>query len=451
MGTGAMSLRLAGLFLRVASALSILTIATVSAQAGGFAIREQSAEGQGASFAGVAAGGALSSMFWNPATITQFKGNYKEIGGAGIIPYSSHSYTSGTLAAFDNAPSNSAESAFVPSGYTSWQLNDKIWLGLSSNAPFGLGVNFPHLWAGSAYGQEADIQSYNFAPTIAYKINDWISIGAGVQLQYMNASYLFFINPIPTLIGSLNGAGWGFGWTAGVTLTPLPHTQIGIGYRSAINQKLNGTLALPVYGCPQSGLCAPFSTPGSINLTLNLPDMLTVGLRQGIGDRFTLLAGFEWSNWSRIGTARVLQPNGTSALVGLQPVNLPFEYSDGYFYSLGGEYMVNPDLTVRAGIAYEKSPIVDGVRTPRLPDNDRMWYSAGLSYRPSMFDGLTVDLAYTYIEVKNTPLNLGPGTGNPWSGATTYVGSADSHINIISVGIRYQYDGWIPIPKLAKH
>ena len=263
----------------------------------------------------------------------------------------------------------------MPSSYSSWQINDKLWLGLSNNAPFGLGVNFPHTWAGSAYGQEANIETYNFTPTVAYKVNDWISVGAGVQLQYMKASYGIFLNPIPNLTGSLSGAGWGWGWTAGITLTPLPQTQIGIGYRSAIDQKLNGTLALPVAGCP--GFCAPFSTPGSINLTLNLPDMLTVGLRQGIGDRFTLLAGFEWSNWSRIGTSHVLQPNGAPALIGSRVVDLPFEYSDGYFYSLGGEYIVNPDLTVRAGIAYEKSPIVDGVRTPRLPDNDRMWYSAG--------------------------------------------------------------------------
>ena len=439
-----------GLLLRAASALCVLGIATVGAQAGGFAIREQSAAGQGASFAGVAAGGALSSMFWNPATITQLKGKQKEFSAAGIIPHASHSYTSATLAAlpgFNNAPSDSGEDALVPSSYSSWQINDRLWLGMSTNAPFGLGVNFPHAWAGSAYGQEANVESYNFAPTVAYKINDWISVGVGLQVQYLKASYGLFLSAVPTLTGSLSGAGWGWGWTAGVTLTPLPHTQIGIGYRSAINQKLNGTLALPAGGLYSS----PISTPGSINLTLNLPDMLTIGLRQGIGDRFTLLAGFEWSNWSRIGTSHVLQPNGSSALLGLKPVNLPFEYSDGYFYSLGGEYQVNPALTLRAGIAYEKSPIVDSVRTPRLPDDDRMWYSAGLSYKPPMFDGLTVDLAYTFIDVKNAPHNLGPGTGNPWSGTTTYVGSVDSHINIISVGIRYEYDGWLPFPKMAKH
>src|SRR5665647_406775 len=90
----------------------------------------------------------------------------------------------------------------------------------------------------------------------------------------------------------------------GVRVTPLPKTQIGIGYRSAIDQKVNGTLDLPA---GYAGL--PLSTPGSVNLVLNLPDVVTVGLRQGIGDRFTLLAGLEWSHWSRIRTADVHQPN----------------------------------------------------------------------------------------------------------------------------------------------
>ena len=66
--------------LRAGTALGILIIATAQANAGAFAIREQSTYGQGTSFAGVAAGGSLSSMFWNPSTMTQFKGIVSESG-----------------------------------------------------------------------------------------------------------------------------------------------------------------------------------------------------------------------------------------------------------------------------------------------------------------------------------------------------------------------------------
>lgn len=438
--------RVRSLLLATASA-GVLLVTVISAHAGGFAVREQSAYGQGSSFAGIAAGGALSSMFWNPAIITQFNGKTVEQVATAIMPKGSHSYTAATLAgipAFANAPGDSGLDAVVPAGYASWQFNEKLWLGISLNAPFGLAVNFPQRWAGSQYGQSSKVESYNFSPTIAYKLNDWISVAVGLQAQYMKVSYDAFVNAAPLFIGSINGAGWGWGWTAGVTLTPTPTTTIGIGYRSAINQDINGSLDVP------AGVA--LTTRGSVNTTLNLPDTLTFGLRQRLGERFTLLAGYEWSNWSRIGTPVVAQPSGAPATIGGTAVALPFQYSDGHFYSLGGEYILNPAWTVRAGIAFEKSPITDGVRTPRLPDNDRMWYSVGASYKPASIRGLTLDAGYSYIDVKDTPICLGTTSGcpaNPWSGTTTYVGSVNSHVHILSVGLRYQWDDAVAPVKQA--
>ena len=85
------------------------------------------------------------------------------------------------------------------------------------------------------------------------------------------------------------------------------------------------------------------------------------------------MATVEWTNWSRIGTSNVLQPNGAPAdFAGAPvPVQFQFEYKDGWLYSLGAEYQWNQQLAVRAGVAYEKSPITDTVRIPILPDNDR--------------------------------------------------------------------------------
>lgn len=422
--------------------MGVLLAATVDANAGGFALREQSAYGQGSSFAGIAAGGALSAMFWNPAIITQFNGKTVEQVVNIILPNSSHSFTTATDAAFGNA-GNSGMNALVPAGYSSWQLNDRFWVGMSVNAPFGLGVNFPQYWAGGrgASGESAKLESYNFSPTVAYKINDMISVAFGVQAQYMKVSYDALVSPALQWMANINGAGWGWGWTAGVTLTPLPKTQIGIGYRSAIDQKINGSLDATVG--------VPATTRGSVNLVLPLPDMITVGLRQGIGDRFTLLAGVEWSNWSRIGTPRLYQPNGAAATLGGGAVTFPFQYSDGWFYSLGGEYALNPAWTVRAGIAYEKSPITDNVRTARLPDNDRMWYSVGATFKPASLKGFTFDAGYSFIDVKNAPVCMGATSGcptNPWSGAAIYIGSVSSYINIVSLAVRYQWDDPAPAP-----
>jgi long-chain fatty acid transport protein len=430
--------RVKSLLLACCGAGALLT-ATVHANAGGFALREQSAFGQGSSFAGIAAGGALSSMFWNPATMTQFDGKAFEATTSLIMAHASHSYTNSTLStalggilpAYREGVDNSGETALLPATYSSFQIHPNVWLGLSVNSPFGLSVAFPQMWAGAGYGQDSAVKSFNFSPSIAYKINDMISIAAGVQAQYMTVGYKIAVPPLNS--ANVAGAGYAYGFTAGITLTPTPTTSIGIGYRSALSQKINGSLTM--------SSVVPLSTPGSVSTTLELPDMVTVGLRQRIGDRFTLLAGVEWANWSRIGTSTVATPSGGTATIGGAGIVLPFQYSDGWFYSLGGEYAIDPGLTVRAGIAFEKSPITDGVRTPRLPDNDRIWYSVGLSYKPPQFRGFTVDLGYSFIDVKDTPINIGPGTGNPWTNGTgVYVGSVSSYVNILSFGVRYQWD-----------
>lgn len=425
------------------TSLGLVLTATVAANAGGFALREQSAYGQGASFAGIAAGGALSSMYWNAATMTQFAGKNVELGLSGIMPHASHSFTRSSLAAF-GTPGDSGLDALVPNSYGAIQLNKNVWLGMAVNAPFGLGVHFPQVNAASSgSGNSAEVKTYNFNPSIAYKFNDMISVAVGFQAQYIKASYDAFLGTQPR-IGTLNGADWGFGWTAGVTITPMPRTTIGIGYRSAIDHTLSGTWDVPA-------AVAPATQPGSVNLGLKLPDMVTVGLRQGIGDRFTLLAGFEWSNWSRIGTSRLLQPSGAAVTLSGAAVTFPFEYKDGYFYSLGGEYVINPAWTVRAGIAYEKSPLTDTVRTTRIPDNDRMWYSVGATYKPAAIRGLSLDIGYSFIDVKDATVCMGPaGAGgcpsNPWSSTTiAYNGSVKSYINIISVALRYQF-GADPAP-----
>src|SRR5262249_51248796 len=104
--------------LRAGTALGTLIIATAQAHAGAFAIREQSTYGQGTSFAGVAAGGSLSSMFWNPATMTQFKGVVSENGFATIFPKVSQTPLPGSTLAgppfFFRGVENSGDMAAVP-------------------------------------------------------------------------------------------------------------------------------------------------------------------------------------------------------------------------------------------------------------------------------------------------------------------------------------------------
>ena len=108
--------------------------------------------------------------------------------------------------------------------------------------------------------------------------------------------------------------------------------------------------------------------------------------------------------------------------------------------------MWNRALTLRGGVGFEKSPITDDVRMPLLPDNDRFWLSAGGTYQWSQ--KISFDLAYSHLFVKSTPINITAASGNPWfDRLSTYVGTVDSHVDIISVGFHYRWDNPAPAPE----
>jgi len=414
----------------LASAVALIPVMAIKANAGAFGLREQSTVGQGDAFAGVAAGGALSSMFWNPATMTQTPGFGIEGNGTGILAnVDQHPLAGSTLLPFGGA-SDTGSPALLLSGYSTWQISPNLWIGLSTNSPFGLSTSFPDLWAGRNYALGSSLMTYNATPSMALRINEWLSVGLGVQVQFGRADVNLGLTPVPPTHVNLNGSGWGFGLTAGLTVTPGPNTTIGVGWRSAVDQKIDGSLN--------------FGISEAVNTTLNLPDIVSVGIRHRFDDRWTVMGTAEWTNWSRIGTTVVNQAAGGPALIGTSPVALPFQFRDGWFYSIGAEYVMDAKTTLRGGVGYEISPITDRVRIPLLPDNDRIWLSAGASYK--ILPNFIMDVGYSHIWVKDSNINVSPG--NPWfTPPIAYVGNASAGINIYSVGFRYMFNA--PSPPLA--
>ena len=229
-------------------------------------------------------------------------------------------------------------------------------------------------------------------------------------------------------LAELKGDSWGYGFTAGLTLTPFDGTELGIGYRSQIREDLNGTF---INGAGIGGAYG-------IKSKVTLPDMVTIGLRQRVNPDLTLLAGFEWTHWSRFNSFPVCFKS-PAPFAGLCPpaLALNFRYSDGWFASIGGEYKWNPDLTLRAGLAYEKSPITNAVRGTRLPDTDRVWATLGAGYQISR--KLSVDVSYAHIFAKNGSINIVPG--HPaFNGLLPYQATTRGHVDILSAALNYRWD-----------
>lgn len=393
-----------------------------AAHAGGFALREQSAYGQGASFAGVAAGGSPSSAFWNPSIITRYSGVTFEKNLSVVSPTSEIESLSATRfgtpvpAGALNDSGDIGLTGLVPSGTGIYRINDRLSVGIVTSAPFGLATDANENFSGDIFGSTAKVFTANVAPTIAYRFNDWLSLGANVQVQYIDAR-------LNSEVTDLSGDDVGFGFGLGASFTPVEGTEIGIGFRSATTHTLKGsaTQNLPL---ALTGGVPVFS--GDVEADVTLPEMISVGLRQRLGERFTLLGTFEWSNWSRLGTIAINYKDTGRVLVE------EFNWNDGYFAAIGGEYAFNEATTVRAGIGYEWSPVDDSNRAVRIPDSNRLWLSAGVSH--SFSDRLQAHAGYSFLMAEEGDISLSSA-----GIASSFTGESSGHVHIFSVGLKGQF------------
>jgi long-chain fatty acid transport protein len=401
-----------------------------TALAGGFAPKEHSALFFGMAYAGSAAGGALSSMFWNPAAVGQFDGVNSDSNYTLIMPDNEITATGGALFGAGNSRSSGdiGDTAILPASYFSYQLSDKAVLGMSVNAPFGLTTDGGFGWDGSQLARESKIVTYNFTPTLAYRVTPGVIVAAGLQVQFMDAQLRQAAGAASGPTAAVKGDDWGFGFTAGILLTPSSTTSIGLGFRSKIEQELEGTFHISGV-VPQNRISADVS----------LPEMVTLSLRQQVAPDWTLLGTVEWTNWSRvpqlvINCTAAGAPACPAANAPLVNGVLPLGWEDGWFVSAGLEHAYNAQLTVRGGVAWEKSPIQTAAgRTIRVPDADRIWASIGASYKYS--DWTTIDVSYGHLFVEDSVTAQGPG-------GALLQGTVESSADAISIGVRSKLD-WL--------
>jgi long-chain fatty acid transport protein len=420
-----------------------LAAAGSAADAGGIAVREQSASSQGASFAGSAAGYDLSSMFWNPAAAGIAGWGWTteshlaliiangELSGTATInpavgpPFGGTPVPGATSTDFDGL-------ALVPSSYAAYRFNRDLVLGLSINSPFGLTTKPDNIdWVGRSVGRTAKVFTVNAAPTLSYQIAPGLFIGAGVQLEYMKVLFKFAsapglgaISPPP---GSPNAYvdiddNLGVGFTAGVLWAPSPATHVGLGFRSSVKHDLDGKIFNPSTGS------------AAASAELELPEMVTLSIRQAVAPNVRLLGTVEWTNWSRfdripVQQALIVSPFAPGGLA------LDLHWHDGWFFSGGIEVDVSRQLTVRGGLAFEKSPIQNATeRLIQVPDSDRIWASVGLTYRLS--PNMAMDLAYSHVWFDDAPFDR-----SNLINTVRLIGEADQSADIIAASLKIRWGG----------
>jgi len=411
--------------------LASSVLATSVASAAGFALREQSAAGQGSSFAGVAAGGTISTAFWNPANTGEANGTEVEVMGS-IISAKTEVKTTGTsnfiYAGLDDTGDVSGTS-FVPAVYFATEATDSLAWGVSLTAPYGSSTEAKRGSKSQYVSLKAESNAINLSPTVSYDVNQNTSLGFGLLIQQFDVSLQRAI-PVgaktgqfskndPTL--TIEGDDLGTGFTAGIT-HQMGNSTVGLGYRSSIKHELDGSLTAAALGV-NAGVTVDIETPASY----------TLGTKHQVSDKLNLGFTLEKVDWSSVGTLPVVSKrSGSVVVLGGNPVAIPLNYKDTNYYSFGGDYQYSKDTVLRAGLGLDETVTRDNTRTTQLPDNDRYWLSLGFS--KNLKSGMRFDLGYTYVWLKDKAVvNIGPGHSS-YSGLP-YTGESDPTVHILSAGI----------------
>jgi len=430
----------------VASGAPCLTMAA------SFQILEQSPSHLGTAFAGTASNiNDASSVYFNPAAIGRLDGAAFTVAGNAIF----------TSAKFRDEGSNTGgvtgktnETGYVPNLYYVQPLAEGITFGLGINAPYGLASKYKDDWVGRYLATHSELEVINVNATFAFDINEYFSVGVGVNYQRAevtlesNVDSTFGVNPSPATDSRAKVKGDDDAFAADVSLyfEPSDTTRLGLVWRQGGKFSLDGSAnftlnaaCAPGQGYPTGAPPAPTTgtlcagalgaLQGSAKADFTLPDTITFSASQRLSENWWIHADVAWTEWSNIRAIDVINKGN-----GLVIDQLELLYDDTMRYALGFTHKdVSSPWTWRFGVAFDEAPQTNpSLTNPRIPDQDRTWFSAGFNYELSPQTSL--DFGYTYIKVDKSRLNnLDTQTGHH------VVGNFDANVNIVGVQANWKF------------
>jgi long-chain fatty acid transport protein len=427
---------------KILPVLLVLLFTASTSFAAGFRLPEAGAKAMGMGFAFTAQADDPSAIYFNPAGLTQLKGQnvmvgvtyVRENGGefTGTTPVDNNvPLTSG---GFTNQKSETQKSLnfFIPNAYYARTTNSgNVAYGVGIFSPFGLGQEYKDKNTSIFRNQitKIDLQTIVVNPTIAFKVGDILSVGAGIDWMYGKAKLEKTPwNPLlPSSVGNLynldlkaDGDAWGY--NVGLLLKPTENFRIGANYRSPFTLHLkNGDVTIantsPAY--LSGGLGAtPSNTKGSA--TLSLPATFALGAAYTMG-KLTVEADADWTFWHSYGSLPITIQNSTPTLFS---TNAQKTWKDVCALRLGAEFRVIDPLALRAGFVYDPTPAPASTMGPELPDADRLNYMVGAGYKvgPLTIDGALMYIAKKDRTVNNQSVAAMTGFNGTWTGDAWLVG-----------------------------
>lgn len=345
--------------------------------AGGFQLNLQGLRQLAMGGGGAAHAWDISTLFYNPAGLSQLQGIQAYAAIVGVSP----------TIKFVQTPTggysyNTKSQLFTPFNvYIGGPIkkDSKIGVGVGVYTPYGSGTKWPDNWEGRYLNQEIELQSIYVQPTVSYKINDMISLGAGFIYAFGNVKLRQAL-PVQYLDGSdgeasLKGNGNGLGYNLGLHVKATNNLEVGLTYRSKVNMKVSSGNA--VFTVPAS-LSSSFPN-GDFSASLPLPSVLSLGLAYKVTSKLMIQADVNYVSWKAYDTLSFDYANNTPQL---QDTHTPRLYQNKAAFRLGAHYQITKSVEGMIGGAYDPSPVKDGYVSPELPDANRLTGSIGIAVQP---------------------------------------------------------------------
>ncbi|ENM1946350.1 long-chain fatty acid transporter FadL [Citrobacter braakii] len=417
------------LFTKSALAVAVAIIST-QAWSAGFQLNEFSSSGLGRAYSGEGAiADDAGNASRNPALIMMFDRPTFSAGAVYIDPdvnISGKSPYTGRSTDADNI----APTAWVPNAHFVMPINEQFGWGASVTSNYGLATEFNDNYIVGEYGGKTDLKTVNLNLSGAYRLNDSWSFGVGFNAVYADAKIERYsgeqtaaLPKVSQKIASLKGDEWGYGWNAGILYELDKNNRYGLTYRSEVKIDFDGDyksgIRTQANALPGAGTEFPWGTtnatvPGS--LTLNLPEMWELSGYNRVAPQWAIHYSMAYTSWSQFQELKATGTNGQTLFYKEEG------FKDSYRIALGTTYYMDKSWTFRTGIAYDDSPVPASKRSISIPDQDRLWLSAGTTY--AFNDDASIDVGVSYMHGQKVTVKEGPYTfdseGKAWLFGTNF-------------------------------
>ena len=327
---------------------------------------------------------------------------------------------------------------FVPSGSLHYvhRVSDDFRLGISTGSYFGLGVDYGDDWAGRYYTTKAELLVFGINPGAGYRINNWLSVGAGFSVLYATLDQQAAVNNQVTDPGFADGElkldsdDVGYGFNLGLTLTPRDGTRFGLTYRSEVDLEFKDAASLKNIGPVLQGLLNASGVAGSnVDIDMTIPQAVMLSGYHQLNPRWAVMGNIGWQQWSEFGK-QDLTLSSTTATTFTKDLG----YDDTWHFALGAQYQFAERWLWSVGAAYDTSPVDgDDQRTPDLPLDRQIRIGTGIQY--DWNKDVTVGVAYEYLDAGDADIDQ---AGGPLQGPLK--GKYETNaIHFIAVNLIWKY------------